>query len=1064
MTSQAKSRGLRIGMLVESRDRGFGRARAASGHRAEVAYFDVPGPDGTVVVEEDLADLRRAVLPPQTRVHWRIATGWEHGRVLDHHPDAGRVLVRVRNEQRFVDDAEIVVRWREPIGDATQLLADRWVESRRFHDGRHAFVEAYTARLSAYQGMSAISSASIEAHPHQIEAVRRVLSDAMPRYLLADEVGLGKTIEAGLLVRQHLLDSASHRALVIVPPALERQWEEELESKFRLFSEFASEFELWSFDDLNGAGSERTFSLVAVDEAHRLTDLGDDAAEYRSLHALAAKADGVLLLSATPLLQESACLQRLLRLLAPGAKALSDPDAFDRVLAARDEIGRYYGSLRADVAPVFLRQAIAGLRAVLADDPRVETLLEDVDAAIDASDPESLSVAVRRARSHISEAHRIYNRMIRTRRGTGLAEDFPVLGRSTPSPVRVAGAVATVAEAYAAWHDYVLSLLERAPDDDAERLVNAGAGIVEHLSGAGDQLATAVAERLHGDGTPCPDKDERELLQALFASAKKRAEDCPRLRVAVEHAELHASEGEQVVVVTSTEQCALEIFTRLEREDLGVPVLILDAEATGAVRVFGEAEAGAVLVIGPRGEEGQNLQAASSVLHVDLPWNPNRLEQRLGRFDRFGAGSTARQFVLLDDVDTPHNGWYDLLRDGFGVFRESIASLQLAIARLIPRLIRAAVQQGPDGLRAEEGWVAAQLEAELGAVQLAELLDETVVDDRGLRLLETVDQAETAAATVTWQEAVVRWAAGDESSASNLRFHHEETGGRHRFALTRFEAPNVAALSDSHLPLIAWTDLGERFGAAMPGGAVDGTFRRVTASIRGLRLFGPGDPFIDALWEFTALDDRGRAYTLWRARDYLRGHPEFLAVCLDVRIRPDIEPALAVAEEIQRVSRDAVRRRAESYLAPMTSRVWLDRSLIEIVDEKRLQILEAPYNEMRNDKTIRPSDWSRIDDHIGRAEWPAWCADARERAFAVAFGRHDLQVRREAAAGGLARDSDDTLARLAARADAASRDAEALERALGPGLATGLTHPVAEVDAVGIVILSSEPMPGERDW
>ena len=126
------------------------------------------------------ADLRRGVLPPQTRVHWRVATGWEHGRVVEHHPDTGRVLVRVHHDQRFIDDADIVVRWRESIRDATQLLADRWVESRRFHDGRHAFVKAYAARLSAYQGMSAISSASIEAHPHQIEAVRRVLSDADP--------------------------------------------------------------------------------------------------------------------------------------------------------------------------------------------------------------------------------------------------------------------------------------------------------------------------------------------------------------------------------------------------------------------------------------------------------------------------------------------------------------------------------------------------------------------------------------------------------------------------------------------------------------------------------------------------------------------------------------------------------------------------------------------------------------------------------------------------------------------------------------------------------------------
>ena len=244
---------------------------------------------------------------------------------------------------------------------------------------------------------------------------------------------------------------------------------------------------------------------------------------------------------------------------------------------------------------------------------------------------------------------------------------------------------------------------------------------------------------------------------------------------------------------------------------------------------------------------------------------------------------------------------------------------------------------------------------------------------------------------------MIRWAAGDGSSAAHLRFHHEELAGQHRFALTRFEDPNVAALSDSDLPLVAWSDLGERFGVAMSGGSVQGTFRRVVASNRGLELFGPGDPFIDALWEFTELDDRGRAFTLWRARDYWRGQPEFFAVCLDVRIRPDIETALSVAGALQPISADAVRRRAESYLAPTISRVWLDGTLSEIVDQKRLQILDAPYHELREDKTIRPAQWSRIDEHVGRAEWPAWCAMATKRAIAIAFGRDDLRERCAAA-------------------------------------------------------------------
>ena len=64
------------------------------------------------------------------------------------------------------------------------------------------------------------------------------------------------------------------------------------------------------------------------------------------------------------------------------------------------------------------------------------------------------------------------------------------------------------------------------------------------------------------------------------------------------------------------------------------------------------------------------------LIHADLPWSPNRIEQRLGRFDRFGPGEPAEQFVLLEGDDhSLCDGWFECLRDGFGVFAGSIASL-----------------------------------------------------------------------------------------------------------------------------------------------------------------------------------------------------------------------------------------------------------------------------------------------------------------------------------------------------------------------------------------------------
>jgi ATP-dependent helicase HepA len=1050
------SQQLPLGALVTSANGWIGRVTSAAGDDVTVAYFDAPGDAGSLMRTEPTSGVRPATLAPQTRVHWQEKGGWEHGRVIEHNPGTGTLIIRANKTERRVSDRGIIVRPRRRLTDATLLLADRWVESRRYHDGRHAFVEAYLRRTNSYQAITSIASAAIEAHPHQIEAVRRVLADPVQRYLLADEVGLGKTIEAGLIIRQHLLDRPDHRVLVIVPPSLLGQWRDELDTKFRVLTEFPGACTVIGADRLGSSSTER-LTLLVVDEAHRITAGETGLTRYEHLRDLASRSPALLLLTATPLLQSRASLQRLLVLLTPGSPALEDPKAFENALARRDEIATFYGSLGDDVQPVFLRQATQGLRDVLADDPHLQRLLDDVDAAIPTGSDIELSDAVRRARSHVSEAHRIYARMIRTRRGVGLAEDFPVLGRFEATRIVVPDAITTVAPAYTVWSEHIRGQLATCAACDRVDLAAAVSTVCQAISTGGDELAYATDARLRINGSLAPDKVETELLDGLRDAALQRAQNCPRTQTIISKTAELLAEGEQVVIATGSGRVAEALFRRFLEAELSQPVFTITTEEPAAVQAFAAAKTGAVLVIGPRGEEGHNLQAATAVIHADLPWDPNRLEQRMGRFDRFGAGFGARHYALIDDVDTAHNGWLDLLSDGFGLFRDSIASLQLAISQMLPPLIVSGVELGADGFRAEIERVSGELEAELSAVQLAELLDETIVGDRGRQLIDSIEEADTRSQTGEWEAAVIRWAAGERTSAANLRFHHAEESGQHRFALTRYDTPNVAALHDGDLPLVAWSELGERFAATMDDGALRGTFRRLTASNRGLRLFGPGDPFVDALWNFTETDDRGRAFALWRARDYWHAN-EQLTICLDLRIRFDMHPALKVAQANRGLSLVAIRRRAESYLPPLTARVWLDRDLHELTDPKLLQILNAPYSDRHSDKTIRPSTWWAVDNHVARPEWPGWCARARNTAITTAFARHELTGRCHEAARVAARDAADAHARLLARNDAASRQAAAIETALGPAIATGLKHPVAEVDAAGIVILSNTPL------
>ena len=106
-------------------------------------------------------------------------------------------------------------------------------ESPFFADRRTPFLEhLLLATRGSSRGLPAVTSSVIEHHPHQLRIARRVLQDPVQRYLLADEVGLGKTIEAGIVLRQLLIDEPEAKAVVLAPTFLIPQWRRELDEKF----------------------------------------------------------------------------------------------------------------------------------------------------------------------------------------------------------------------------------------------------------------------------------------------------------------------------------------------------------------------------------------------------------------------------------------------------------------------------------------------------------------------------------------------------------------------------------------------------------------------------------------------------------------------------------------------------------------------------------------------------------------------------------------------------------------------------------------------------------------
>ncbi len=285
-------------------------------------------------------------------------------------------------------------------------------------------------RDDAWQGTSGVvglSGARVIPLPHQLLVARRVLADRQIRFLLADEVGLGKTIEAGLIMQSLMAMRPSMRVLIIVPGALVSQWFLELFVKFggRSFvmldadrietyagNPWSEQFVIVSsraVEALKGKAAlqfaSASWDMLIVDECHRMQPGG---VLFKRVSVLSKKTPHVLLLSATPGRQHADAYLALLHLLQPDAYALDDHKGFEKKLAAFDtvlDMLERSATADADSWPALSK----AWRKLLGSDATVVQLLQAVDEEYTDHKREELCAWIR-------EQYQLDHRIIANRR------------------------------------------------------------------------------------------------------------------------------------------------------------------------------------------------------------------------------------------------------------------------------------------------------------------------------------------------------------------------------------------------------------------------------------------------------------------------------------------------------------------------------------------------------------------------------------------------------------------------------------------------------------------------
>lgn len=1043
------------GMLVSLPEgRGVGKLEGVGGDTCSVAIFR--SIIRSEVVQLPMGAIARAYLSPQTRVYVRDEERFRVGRVADFLIGENGIVdyeVRFPNGER-ADYSELFLHlrpWSAP-DDPAEILASGGAESQYLHDRRQAAVLPLLKLRGAAQGMTALISAGIELAPHQVAAVRRVLADPVQRYLLADEVGLGKTIEAGLIVRQHLIDNPETSVLVAVPAHLCAQWREELGTKLRL-DQFSTVEVVPHADLANVQGAP---DILVVDEAHHLVGInsGPLAPAAAKLCAIASDTPVVLLLSATPALGDESRFLALLNLLDPTSHPLEDVAGFRNKLERRREIGRLLLALDPEAPKLVLRQRGTDMERIFPDDQMVKELAPRLVAATREA-PHEVPALCAALRNHIADSYRIHQRLIRSRRADAQGWEFSPRGpldRGEPTFGHV-----RVEAAGTSWAEPLLPVLEEwrfaaleAASGDGRAFAEAAGRYAELLTAMSCGRA-ALAAWISNNGARPAFVDEPSILNRLGATADEGgtgddyATACESTRRLIGSIRADGSQP-KIVAFASSGASAGAFYEALRESLVDCEILLLTGDGStrdqDTVAEFSKPAVPAVLICDRNGEEGLNLAFADAIVHLDLPLSAARLEQRIGRLDRFGRrqGMIRHRIMLpVDEDDSPWTGWSDFLCNGLAIFHRSISDVQFLLEGFEQRVFRVLLEQGPGGVQAVSAEVGEAMQEERRSQDEQYALDRIALAEEPVEgFIRGLEEAEEDEAAL--EDGVDRWLV----DALLLK--------KRPFAWPTQDPFKLSATNETLIPRLPW----------LKAFALENkrplTWRRRIATARpDVVLLRPGTPLIDVAERFTRWDDRGSAFITWRTA------PEWSEdLWVGFRLCFVVEPDIAISDMFAPSRAELAKlRRAQRYLSPRAICIHVDSDGDVVEDAVLLSILTRPYRhadalgERGADVNLssRPHILGSVIDPVAFGKL---CRFVRDRSRGLLLVEQSLT---DAIAAGerlalaeVARRRDRLRQRYSAGDLAARGDLEAIESIL-PAIA----RPVVKLDAMGCFLVSREP-------
>lgn len=557
---------------------------------------------------------------------------------------------------------------------------------------RAAWLHIEAHALPLMDNAAALTSARIDLLPHQVVLTHRVATAGPRRFLVADEVGLGKTIETALILRELASRGELSRALMVVPAGLVNNWQRELNEVFNLdFEIFGSEGDVTdrrtnafarhdrliaSIDTLKRPARIRrlkeapSWDLVVFDEAHHLSAYRNGrkvsrTENYKLAEALRDHSRDLLLLSATPHQGDHFRFWMLIQLLNPTLfsgpeEMVQERHRLNAVVFRRTKAD----SCTPDGSPLFARRLVQTEVFTMSEAERVfynqlsGYLLDGFDLAkkqgnqgralgfvmtifqkIAASSFAAVRSTLRKRQIMLT----IHEAIIKDREldidahVACLNDAKRLIHEQTGIPDDIIGR----GEVDRILADLKLRLIKRLDDDE----------LAAAASSESSETVTAEGEELAAEAVSLALPEERhriaELLTLFPEGCETKIEKLLRGLGA-----LWKQNPNEKIVIFATYLATVDLLSReIESAYPGQGVVVLRGGDHGAKltaeKRFKRKDGPRVLVCTAAGREGINLQFARVLFNFDLPWNPMDLEQRIGRIHRYGQKDTAQVYNLV---------------------------------------------------------------------------------------------------------------------------------------------------------------------------------------------------------------------------------------------------------------------------------------------------------------------------------------------------------------------------------------------------------------------------------